>query len=98
MSPPTPATQCRTAAGVALTLSDTGDGMPAEVLAHAFDPYFTTKEVGAGSGLGLSQVYGFATQSGGSAVLTSEPGAGTTVTLLLPRAQTDAAPAEPDLG
>ncbi len=71
---------------VALMLSDSGGGMPAEVLAHAFDPYFTTKEVGAGSGLGLSQVYGFAKQSGGEATLASKPGDGTTVTLLLPRA------------
>jgi len=71
---------------VALMLSDNGGGMPAEVLAHAFDPYFTTKEVGAGSGLGLSQVYGFAKQSGGDATLASKPGDGTTVTLLLPRA------------
>ncbi len=71
---------------VALMLSDTGCGMSAEILAHAFDPYFTTKDVGAGSGLGLSQVYGFAKQSGGAASLASEPGIGTTVTLLLPRA------------
>jgi signal transduction histidine kinase len=71
---------------VCLTFSDAGCGMPPEVLAHAFDPYFTTKDVGAGSGLGLSQVYGFARQSGGRATLASTPGAGTTVTLLLPRA------------
>lgn len=71
---------------VSLTFSDTGCGMPAEVLAHAFDPYFTTKDVGAGSGLGLSQVYGFARQSGGNATLASTPGGGTAVTLLLPRA------------
>jgi two-component system NtrC family sensor kinase len=71
---------------VALTLSDTGTGMSAETLAHAFEPYFTTKEVGAGSGLGLSQVYGFATQSGGTATIASEPGAGTAITLYLPRA------------
>lgn len=71
---------------VCLAFSDTGCGMPPEVLAHAFDPYFTTKDIGAGSGLGLSQVYGFARQSGGRAALASTPGASTTVTLLLPRA------------
>jgi signal transduction histidine kinase len=80
---------------VALTLSDTGSGMAAEVVARAFDPYFTTKDVGAGSGLGLSQVYGFAKQSGGDAMLASEPGAGTSVTLLLPRALANGAPTEP---
>ena len=71
-----------------VSFTDTGCGMPPEVVAHAFDPYFTTKDVGAGSGLGLSQVYGFARQSGGSATLASTPGSGTTVTLLLPRAGT----------
>jgi signal transduction histidine kinase len=73
---------------VGLTFTDAGCGMPPEVIAHAFDPYFTTKDVGAGSGLGLSQVYGFARQSGGGATLASTPDAGTTVTLLLPRAGT----------
>jgi signal transduction histidine kinase/CheY-like chemotaxis protein len=71
---------------VSLALHDTGTGMSAETLARAFEPYFTTKEVGAGSGLGLSQVYGFANQSGGTATIDSDPGAGTTVTLHLPRA------------
>ena len=80
---------------VALTLADSGCGMPAEVLARAFEPYFTTKEVGAGSGLGLSQVYGFAKQSGGGAVLASVPGAGTSVTLFLPRAYIATAASEP---
>jgi signal transduction histidine kinase len=80
---------------VELTLADSGCGMPAEVLARAFEPYFTTKEVGAGSGLGLSQVYGFARQSGGGAVLASTPGTGTSVTLFLPRAQISGAPSEP---
>jgi two-component system NtrC family sensor kinase len=80
---------------VALRLADSGCGMPAEVLARAFEPYFTTKEVGAGSGLGLSQVYGFAKQSGGGAVLASVPGAGTSVTLFLPRTQISGAPSEP---
>jgi two-component system NtrC family sensor kinase len=71
---------------VAITLMDTGTGMPAEVMAQAFEPYFTTKPEGRGSGLGLSQVYGFARQSGGSAVLGSAPGQGTAITLFLPRA------------
>jgi signal transduction histidine kinase len=73
-------------------LSDSGSGMTSEVAARAFDPYFTTKAVGAGSGLGLSQVYGFARQSGGSAIITSQPGTGTSVTLLLPRARATGAP------
>ncbi len=76
---------------VAITLADSGTGMPAEVMARAFEPYFTTKAAGLGSGLGLSQVYGFASQSGGSAVLAAAPGEGTAVTLFLPRA--DALPA-----
>ena len=76
---------------VAITLTDTGTGMPAEVMARAFEPYFTTKPAGIGSGLGLSQVYGFASQSGGSAVLASAPDEGTAITLFLPRA--DAGPA-----
>jgi signal transduction histidine kinase/CheY-like chemotaxis protein/integral membrane sensor domain MASE1 len=71
---------------VAVTLSDTGIGMSSDVLARAFEPYFTTKEAGLGSGLGLSQVYGFAKQSGGTASIESTPGQGTSVKLLLPRA------------
>jgi len=67
--------------------------MPAEVRERAFDPYFTTKEAGLGSGLGLSQVYGFASQSGGTALIASEPGQGTAITLFLPRAS--AAPTAP---
>ncbi len=80
---------------VAVTLSDTGTGMTPDVLAHAFEPYFTTKEDGLGSGLGLSQVYGFAKQSGGTATIESAPGHGTSVTLLLPRASATAAAARP---
>jgi CheY-like chemotaxis protein len=72
--------------GVAISVTDTGHGMSPEVVARAFDPFFTTKEVGRGTGLGLAQVYGFAQQSGGSAEIRSEVGAGTTVTLYLPRA------------
>jgi two-component system, NtrC family, sensor kinase len=71
---------------VAVTLSDTGTGMPADVSARAFEPFFTTKEVGLGSGLGFSQVYGFAKQSGGTAIIRSEIGKGTAITLFLPRA------------
>jgi len=78
---------------VAVTLSDTGIGMTAEVQARAFEPSFTTKEVGGGSGLGLSQVYGFARQSGGVALLESEIGQGTSIMLYLPRAtKTSTAP------
>jgi signal transduction histidine kinase/integral membrane sensor domain MASE1/ActR/RegA family two-component response regulator len=71
---------------VEMTLSDTGTGMRAEVQARAFEPYFTTKEVGLGSGLGLSQVYGFVQQSGGAARIEGEIGRGTSITLFLPRA------------
>ena len=59
--------------------------MPPEVIARAFEPFFTTKDVSRGSGLGLPQVYGFAQQSGGQVTIESEVGAGTVVTLLLPR-------------
>ncbi|WP_223861575.1 hybrid sensor histidine kinase/response regulator [Geminicoccus harenae] len=72
---------------VRLRVIDTGTGMPAEVAARACEPFFTTKEVGKGSGLGLSQVYGFARQSGGAVRIETRPGAGTTIVLVLPRAQ-----------
>ena len=80
---------------VGLEISDTGTGMPPEILARAFEPFFTSKEPGKGTGLGLSLVYGFARQSGGSASIRSEVGRGTTVTLLLPRAREAGTPDDP---
>jgi CheY-like chemotaxis protein len=70
---------------VEVVVADTGPGMPPEVLEKAFDPFFTTKKEGHGTGLGLSQVYGFVKQSGGHVKLVSRPGQGTAVHLLLPR-------------
>ncbi len=77
---------------VAISLADTGSGIPADILPHVFEPFFTTKEVGKGTGLGLSQVYGFAKQSGGTATITSTVGRGTVITLYLPRTQELPAP------
>ena len=73
------------ARSVAIAVSDGGQGMPPDVLARAFEPFFSTKEVGKGTGLGLPQVYAFAQQSDGSVQVTSEVGQGTTFTISLPR-------------
>jgi CheY-like chemotaxis protein len=70
---------------ISLCVSDTGTGMPPDVIARAFDPFFTTKPIGEGTGLGLSMIYGFAKQSGGSVSIYSEVGDGTMVCVYLPR-------------
>ncbi len=69
---------------VLVSVSDTGTGLSEEQLAQVFEPFFTTKGVGKGTGLGLSQVHGFCVQAGGTAIMASTPGVGSTVTLVLP--------------
>ena len=79
----------------ALSVTDTGSGIPEDVVTHVFEPFFTTKEEEVGTGLGLSTVYGIVTQSGGSIGVRTEPGDGTSITVYLPAASGDASePAE----
>src|SRR5262249_44560509 len=78
---------------VTVQFSDSGTGIPPDILSKIFDPFFTTKDVGKGTGLGLSQVYGFAHQAGGTVRAESKVGLGTAITIYLPahaRAQLDA--------
>jgi CheY-like chemotaxis protein/two-component sensor histidine kinase len=72
---------------ITISVTDTGSGMSPEVLAHAFEPFYTTKGLDKGTGLGLAQVYGIARQSGGDVRIESQSGRGTTVGILLPRVE-----------
>lgn len=83
---------------VTIAVSDAGTGMAPEIMEHAFDPFFTTKPAGQGTGLGLSQVFGFVKQSGGHIELESEVGRGTTVRIYLPRLDREAEAAAPEPG
>ena len=76
---------------VRIAVTDTGSGMPPEVVERVFEPFFTTKPLGKGTGLGLSQIFGFARQSDGDVAIESEVGRGTTVSLYLPRSHEEAA-------
>jgi PAS domain S-box-containing protein len=77
---------------VAISVEDTGVGIPDDIAAKVFDPFFTTKAVGKGTGLGLSQVHGFAHQAGGSVGLKSVLGSGTTITICLPKSNVELTP------
>ena len=83
---------------VAISVSDTGTGIAPEDLPHVFEPFFSTKPDGKGTGLGLAMVYGFVKQSGGHVAIYSEPGLGTTVTVYLPVAAHAQAAARPEAG
>ncbi|WP_458095842.1 histidine kinase famiy protein [Roseomonas sp. WA12] len=78
-----------------IAVADNGTGMPPEILKRVMEPFFTTKEEGRGTGLGLSMVYGFARQSGGAVRIESVPGEGTTVHLYFPQAEEEDAPRPP---
>jgi CheY-like chemotaxis protein len=79
---------------LAIAVSDTGCGIPADKLGQIFEPFFTTKQAGQGTGLGLSQVYGFVQQSGGKIAVQSDPGQGTVFTISLPISSKPAEPIE----
>ncbi|MCA1408361.1 PAS domain S-box protein [Ensifer sp. IC3342] len=83
---------------VLVAITDTGVGMTEDVKRHAFEPFYTTKDAGAGTGLGLSMVYGFVKQSGGHIHLYSEPDQGTSVRLFLPAAQAESQPIQAGAG
>ena len=80
---------------LSMCVSDTGTGMPPDVIARVFEPFYTTKPIGEGTGLGLSMIYGFARQSGGQVRIYSEVGRGTTVCIYLPRYHGDVAVENP---
>jgi PAS domain S-box-containing protein len=82
---------------ICIDVSDTGTGMPKEIIERAFDPFFTTKPAGQGTGLGLSMVYGFARQSNGHCEIRSQPGHGSTIRLYLPRHSAEIQAATPEL-
>ena len=77
---------------VRIAIGDTGKGIPQEIIGRVFEPFFTSKEAGTGTGLGLAQVYGFAHQSEGTVTAASIPGQGTTITLHLPRSSAPGIP------